>query len=74
MRPRDGWKPRRKTWRRKIQDDAAALDRFYIPTRHPNGLPDLTPGKYYFLKDAEFGISIAESIMTLVRSTVAAID
>jgi len=56
----------------KIQDDAAALDRFYIPTRYPNGLPDLTPGRYYFQKDAEFAICIAESIITRIRTTVAA--
>lgn len=55
----------------KIQDDAAALDRFYIPTRYPNGLPDLTPGKYYFGRDAEFAIRIAESIIILVKRMVA---
>jgi HEPN domain-containing protein len=26
---------------------AAFLDKFYIPTRYPNGLPDLTPGQVY---------------------------
>jgi HEPN domain-containing protein len=51
-----------------IQDDAAALDRFYIPTRYPNGLPDLTPGKYYFQKDAEFCIRVAEAILVEIRS------
>jgi HEPN domain-containing protein len=55
---------------KKIQDDAAALDRFYIPTRYPNGLPDLTPGKYYFQKDAEFSIGVAESILAEVRNLV----
>ena len=54
----------------KIQNDAAALDRFYIPTRYPNGLPDLTPGKYYFQKDAEFSIRVAESILTEIRNLV----
>ena len=56
----------------KIQDDAAALDRFYIPTRYPSGLPDLTPGKYYFQKDAEFAIGIAESILSMIRDILAA--
>ena len=32
---------------------AAFLDRFYIPTRYPNGLPDLTPGQTYFQQDAD---------------------
>jgi HEPN domain-containing protein len=51
-----------------VQTDAAALDRFYIPTRYPNGLPDLTPGKYYFQKDAEFSIQVAESILDKVKA------
>jgi HEPN domain-containing protein len=55
---------------KKIQDDAAALDRFYIPTRYPNGLPDLTPGKFYFQKDAEFGIGVAGSILAEVGNLV----
>jgi HEPN domain-containing protein len=31
---------------------AALLDKFYIATRYPNGLPDLTPGQVYRLDDA----------------------
>lgn len=34
------------------QQRAAALDKFYIPTRYPNGLPDLTPQQSYFAQDA----------------------
>lgn len=55
-----------------IQDDAAALDRFYIPTRYPNGLPDLTPGKYYFQRDAEFCIQVAGSILSLISAAIGA--
>lgn len=54
----------------KIQNDAAALDRFYIPTRYPNGLPDLTPGKYYFQDDAEFCIRVAEAISAKIRGII----
>jgi hypothetical protein len=32
---------------------------FYIPTRYPNGLPDLTPGQSYFLRDADQAIEQA---------------
>jgi len=39
---------------------AAALDRLYIPTRYPNGLPDLTPEQSYFRQDAEEAIALAE--------------
>ena len=34
-------------------ETAAHLDRFYIPTRYPNGLPDLTPEQSFFRRDAE---------------------
>lgn len=39
---------------------AAHLDRFYIPTRSPNGLPDLTPGQVYRREDAQNAIELAE--------------
>ena len=31
---------------------AAHLDKFYIPTRYPNGLPDLTPSQVYNVQDS----------------------
>jgi HEPN domain-containing protein len=37
----------------------ALLDKFYIPTRYPNGLPDLTPGQVYRQEDARRGIEAA---------------
>lgn len=37
-------------------DQGALLDKFYIPTRYPNGLPDLTPGQVYRREDARSGI------------------
>jgi len=46
---------------------AAALDRFYIPTRYPNGLPDLTPEQSYFRRDAEQGIALAETLLEFSR-------
>ena len=30
-----------------VSEAAATLDQFYIPTRYPNGLPDLTPHEVY---------------------------
>lgn len=38
----------------------AFLDKFYIPTRYPNGLPDLTPGQVYRREDAQQAIEKAE--------------
>lgn len=44
------------------------LDRFYIPTRYPNGLPELTPGEAYMEEDAEECIRHANEILVAVRS------
>jgi len=46
------------------------LDRYYIPTRYPNGLPDLTPGEVYLKKDADLCIRHARSILTAVKSQI----
>ena len=42
-----------------LRGKAAELDRFYIPTRYPNGLPDLTPDKAYFAADSAQAIRLA---------------
>lgn len=41
----------------------ALLDKFYIPTRYPNGLPDLTPGQTYRKEDAQRGIDAAQKLV-----------
>jgi HEPN domain-containing protein len=42
---------------------AASLDRFYIPTRYPNGLPAGAPHDYFARSDAEQAIAAAEAIL-----------
>lgn len=44
------------------------LDRYYIPTRYPNGLPELTPGEAYLEEDAEQCIQKATEILAAVKS------
>lgn len=39
--------------------NAMYLDKFYIPARYPNGLPDLTPGQVYVSQDSEQAIQKA---------------
>jgi len=46
------------------------LDRFYIPTRYPNGLPELTPKEAYLAEDAELCVQLAGEILDGVRSLV----
>jgi HEPN domain-containing protein len=35
-----------------LMQQARLLDQFYVPTRYPDGLPDLTPGQVYGVEDA----------------------
>ncbi len=51
---------------------AALLDKFYIPTRYPNGLPDLTPGQVYTRADAERGLETARALVAACREWLAA--
>ena len=51
-----------------LRRDAATLDRFYIPTRYPNGLPDLTPDQAFFEEDARLAIRLCEDIIRHVAS------
>ena len=53
-----------------MEPDAAKLDRFYIPTRYPNGLPGLTPSEAYSEVDAQEAITIAENIIEFVRGMI----
>jgi len=48
-------------------EKAALLDKYYIPTRYPNGLPDLTPGQVYRLEDATRGLEAARELAELCR-------
>lgn len=57
-----------------ILDDAKALDKLYIPTRCPNGLPDLTPSEVYTRREADEAIAAAERILVLLSPHVAAKD
>ena len=48
-------------------EQGASLDKFYIPTRYPNGLPDLTPGQVYRKGDAERGLEAARALLKACR-------
>ena len=49
---------------------ALVLDRFYIPTRYPDGLPDITPDVAFTGEDALTCFSHAGKIMDVVRSVL----
>jgi HEPN domain-containing protein len=48
--------------------NAAFLDKFYIPTRYPNGLPDLTPGQTYVEQDAIGAIEKSKFFLDQISS------
>lgn len=50
-----------------VSRGAGLLDQYYIPTRYPNGLPDLTPGQVYGAADSARGIAAAMSIVNACR-------
>jgi HEPN domain-containing protein len=49
---------------------ALVLDRFYIPTRYPNGLPEMTPEEAYLEEDVILCIDYAEKIIEVVRKLI----
>ena len=49
---------------------AAYLDKFYIPTRYPNGLPDLTPGQVYISQDSTQAIQKASFFLDEIHKLI----
>jgi HEPN domain-containing protein len=45
----------------------AFLDRFYIPTRYPNGLPGGIPAEAFRRQDAEDALAAAKELLEAVR-------
>jgi HEPN domain-containing protein len=48
-------------------EPARHLDKLYIATRYPNGLPELTPAEAYTAKEAADAIASAETVLTLAE-------
>ena len=51
---------------------AKRLDQFYIPTRYPNGVPDITPQEAYGIEDAKSGIDYAGKFLIAVKKVLSA--
>lgn len=50
-----------------LLDRARSLDKHYIPTRYPNGLPAGAPADFYTRAEAERAIADAEVILAVCR-------
>jgi len=44
------------------------LDKLYIPTRYPNGLPELTPSEVYIEEEAQKAIESSKAVIEKVKS------
>ncbi len=51
-------------------EQAISLDRFYIPTRYPNGFDSGMPMDYFTKKDAEYACQSAERIIYFCKSHI----
>ena len=50
---------------------AKKLDKYYIPTRYPNGLPGGVPSRYFDdPKEAEEAMELAQSLIGLVEKKI----
>lgn len=55
----------------ELVDCGRILDRFYIPTRYPNGFDDGKPADYYTAADSAQAIGCAEAIIRFCASCLA---
>lgn len=51
---------------RDLSRSGVVLDRFYIPTRYPNGLPDITPDMAFYDEDAQTALKLSRSILEAI--------
>jgi len=51
----------------KLLNKAKELDKLYIPTRYPNGLPDLTPSEVYTKEEAFKAVKTSELILKQIK-------
>lgn len=52
--------------------DLGALDRLYIPSRYPSGLPDLAPKQAFFDPDSREAMERAAGVIEFVRQALGA--
>jgi HEPN domain-containing protein len=57
---------------KKFEPVFRLLDKYYIITRYPNGLPGLTPSEYFEQDEAREAISSATKIAGLVKAKLKA--
>ncbi len=53
-----------------LRKDAMLLDRFYIPTRYPDGLPDKTPMEAFCDSDAQTAMEKASHFVGVAKTVI----
>jgi HEPN domain-containing protein len=51
----------------KLRQQAAPLDKYYIPTRYPNGLPGGIPSEAFDQTDADRALELAQSVIRFIE-------
>jgi HEPN domain-containing protein len=54
----------------EILDAGRVLDRYYIPTRYPNGFPAGAPMDFYDQPTAEEAVKLAERVLAFVSTQI----
>lgn len=54
----------------RLLDGGRALDKLYVPTRYPNGLPSGAPADYFTRAEAEAAIGQGEEILEFCRRSL----
>jgi HEPN domain-containing protein len=55
---------------RDLSDAASELDQYYLPTRYPNGLPDLTPDQVFTEAMARRAEALAVAIIDRIAGMI----
>ncbi|MFH1320116.1 MAG: HEPN domain-containing protein [Bacteroidota bacterium] len=54
----------------ELGDYARTLDKYYIPTRYPNGFDEGAPVDYYTKSEAEQGVKYADKLIQFCESLI----
>lgn len=55
---------------KEVKEKGASLDKYYIPTRYPNGLPGGIPAEAFDHEDAQKAIERAEYVIEFVSNII----
>ena len=55
---------------KELSSYGGLLDRYYIPTRYPNSLPDGIPAYSYTEKDGQEALRLCEKVLVFVRKAI----